>query len=105
VLDGVFAPDATGTWRFTRVPPTDREVARLLATIVAPVERPLRRRGLTAPAPSPTRRASGCFIGPGLTCTWGATFAAEIAADLPVEHADVGRVPQYRIRGGLACRF
>jgi hypothetical protein len=47
VLDGVFAPDASGALCFERVPaPTDREVARLLATIVTRVERLLRRRGL-----------------------------------------------------------
>jgi hypothetical protein len=48
VLDGAFAPDESGTPRFTRVPPsTDHEVARLLATIVRRIERLLRRRGLT----------------------------------------------------------
>jgi hypothetical protein len=48
VLDGVYAPDASGTPRFTRVPPpTDRDVARLLALIVRRIDRLLRRRGLT----------------------------------------------------------
>ncbi|MBI3766858.1 MAG: transposase [Deltaproteobacteria bacterium] len=47
MLDGVFAPDATGALRFEGAPaPTDREVARLLATIVTRVDRLLRRRGL-----------------------------------------------------------
>lgn len=47
VPDGVFAPDATGALRFERaLAPTDREVARLLATIVTRVDRLLRRRGL-----------------------------------------------------------
>jgi hypothetical protein len=47
VLDGIFAPDATGAPRFAPAPaPTDREVARLVATIATRVERLLRRRGL-----------------------------------------------------------
>jgi hypothetical protein len=47
VLDGVFTTHATGTARFDPAPPpTDREVARLLATIARRVERLLRRRGL-----------------------------------------------------------
>jgi hypothetical protein len=47
VIDGVFAPDASGALRFEGAPaPTDREVARLLATIVTRVDRLLRRRGL-----------------------------------------------------------
>jgi hypothetical protein len=47
VLDGIFAPDATGALRFAPAPtPTDREVARLVATIVKRVDRLLRRRGL-----------------------------------------------------------
>jgi hypothetical protein len=49
VLDGVFTTDATGTARFDPAPPpTDREVARLVATIARRVERLLRRRGLVA---------------------------------------------------------
>jgi len=47
VLDGVFTTDATGTARFDPAPPpTDHEVARLVATIARRVERLLRRRGL-----------------------------------------------------------
>jgi len=47
VVDGVFAPDASGALRFAHLPaPTDHEVARLLATIVTRLERLLRRRGL-----------------------------------------------------------
>jgi hypothetical protein len=47
LLDGVFAPDATGTLRFDPAPPpTDQEVARLVATIARRIQRLLRRRGL-----------------------------------------------------------
>ena len=46
-LDGVFAPGADGTLRFHRLPPpTDADVARLVATIARRVERLLVRRGL-----------------------------------------------------------
>ncbi|HZU40573.1 MAG TPA: transposase [Solirubrobacteraceae bacterium] len=45
-LDGVFAPGTDGTLRFHRLPPpTDAEVARLVATIARRVGRLLRRRG------------------------------------------------------------
>jgi hypothetical protein len=48
VLDGVFTADATGAVRFDPAPPpTDREVARLLATIQRRVVRLLARHGLT----------------------------------------------------------
>jgi hypothetical protein len=47
VLDGVFTPDASGALCFMRLPaPTDREVARLLATIAKRIDRLLRRQGL-----------------------------------------------------------
>jgi len=46
-LDGVFAPGADGTLRFHRLPPpSDADVARLVATIARRVERLLVRRGL-----------------------------------------------------------
>jgi hypothetical protein len=49
VLDGVFTTDASGTARFDPAPPpSDHEVARLVATIARRVERLLRRRGLVA---------------------------------------------------------
>jgi len=49
VLDGVFATAPDGTTRFGPAPPpTDREVARLLATIRARILRLLRRRGVLA---------------------------------------------------------
>ena len=47
VLDGAFTSDASGTTRFDPAPPpTDREVARLVATIARRVARLLRRRSL-----------------------------------------------------------
>jgi len=47
VLDGVYTADTAGTLRFDPAPPpTDREVARLVATIARRIERLLRRRGL-----------------------------------------------------------
>jgi hypothetical protein len=50
LLEGVFAPGADGTTRFHPAPPpTDREVARLLATIRTRILRLLRRRGVLAP--------------------------------------------------------
>src|SRR5690606_15186844 len=49
LLEGVFARDADGTTRFHPAPPpTDREVARLLATIRTRILRLLRRRGVLA---------------------------------------------------------
>jgi hypothetical protein len=46
-LDGVFAPGADGTLRFHRLPPpTDADVARLVAAIARRVGRLLVRRGL-----------------------------------------------------------
>ncbi len=46
-LDGVFAPGADGTLRFHRLPPpSEADVARLVATIARRVERLLVRRGL-----------------------------------------------------------
>jgi hypothetical protein len=45
------------------------------------------------------------FVGPGMTFTWGTSIAAEIAGDIPVEHRDLGLIPEYRIRGGLTYRF
>ena len=46
-LDGVFAPGADGTLRFHRLPPpSDADVARLVATIARRVGRLLVRRGL-----------------------------------------------------------
>jgi len=56
VLDGVFVEDGTGLLRFHALfPPTDEEVARLLAAIRRRVLRLLERRGLGAgdhPAPA-----------------------------------------------------
>jgi hypothetical protein len=47
VLEGVFATAPDGTTRFDPAsPPTDREVARLLATIRTRILRLLRRRGV-----------------------------------------------------------
>ena len=47
VLDGVFAETETGLLRFHPAPPpSDEEVARLLATIRTRVRRLLERRGL-----------------------------------------------------------
>jgi len=49
LLEGVFARAADGTTRFHPAPPpTDREVARLLATIRTRILRLLRRRGVLA---------------------------------------------------------
>ena len=49
VLEGVFATAPDGTMRFDPAPPpTDREVARLLATIRSRILRLLRRRGVLA---------------------------------------------------------
>src|SRR5262249_41283997 len=46
-LDGVFAPGADGTLRFHRLPPpTDADIARLVAAIARRVGRLLVRRGL-----------------------------------------------------------
>lgn len=45
------------------------------------------------------------FVGPGMSFTWGTSLAAEIAGDIPVEHRDLGLIPEYRIRGGLTYRF
>lgn len=45
------------------------------------------------------------FVGPGMTFTWGTSIAADLTGDLPVEHRDVGLIPEYRIRGGLTYRF
>ena len=46
-LDGLFAPGADGTLRFQRMPPpSDADVARLVATIARRVARLLVRRGL-----------------------------------------------------------
>ena len=50
LLEGVFALGADGTTRFHPAPPpTDREVAHLLATIRTRILRLLRRRGVLAP--------------------------------------------------------
>jgi hypothetical protein len=50
VLDGVFATASDGPTRFDPAPPpTDRDVARLLATIRTRILRLLRRRGVLAP--------------------------------------------------------
>ncbi len=55
VLDGVFVPDPDGGLRFVPAPPpSDHEVARLLATMVARVDRLLRRRGLAINDDTPT---------------------------------------------------
>jgi hypothetical protein len=49
VLEGVFATTPDGTVRFDPAPPpTDREVARLLATVRTRILRLLRRRGVLA---------------------------------------------------------
>ena len=45
------------------------------------------------------------FVGPGMSLTWGTSLSVEIAGDIPVEHRDLGLVPEYRIRGGLTYRF
>jgi hypothetical protein len=67
-LDGVFSEEGTGDVRFNPArPPSDDEVARLLATIRARVRRLLRRRGLEgdedlAP-PDPLAEASLALAG------------------------------------------
>ena len=47
------------------------------------------------------------YAGPGLTFTWGTSFAADVAADLPVLQHDTGLqiVPDFRLRGGASWRF
>ncbi len=45
------------------------------------------------------------FVGPGMTFTWGTSVVLDLAGDLPVEHRDIGLIPEYRIRGGLTYRF
>src|SRR5205823_8262042 len=60
LLDGVFAQGEDGSLEFHAAePPSDEEVARLLATIYRRVQRLLARRGLDVDAPPrrrPTRR-------------------------------------------------
>src|SRR5947199_386888 len=59
LLDGVFAAGEDGSLEFHAAePPSDEEVARLLATIYRRVQRLLARRGLAvhdAPVPGPSR--------------------------------------------------
>jgi len=47
------------------------------------------------------------YVGPAFTFTWGASLAAEIAADLPAieNNSALQIVPDYRLRGGLTWRF
>jgi Putative transposase len=55
LLDGVFTADEDGTLHFhSAVPPTDKEVARLLVTIRIRIIRLLRRRGLIGEDADPT---------------------------------------------------
>ena len=69
VLDGVFTETETGVLRFHPAPPpSDEEVARLLATIRAGVRRLLERRGLESQdvdlaAPDPLAEASLALAG------------------------------------------
>ncbi len=69
VLDGVFAENETGGLRFHPAPPpSDAEVARLLATIRARVRRLLMRRGLEpqdgdVPPPDPLAEESLALAG------------------------------------------
>jgi hypothetical protein len=61
-LDGVFTATPDGALQFHPVaPPSDAEVARLLATIRTRIQRLLARRGLAATDPRvpPLRRAHG----------------------------------------------
>jgi hypothetical protein len=55
LLDGVFTADEDGSLHFhTAAPPTDKEVARVLATIRTRILRLLRRRGLIGDDVDPT---------------------------------------------------
>ena len=47
------------------------------------------------------------YLGPALSCTWGTSLGADLAADLPVEQdtSDLQIVPDYRIRGGVTWHF
>ena len=55
LLDGVFSADLGGALRFhSAVPPTDKEVARILATIRTRIVRLLCRRGLIGDETDPT---------------------------------------------------
>lgn len=45
------------------------------------------------------------FLGPGMSFTWGTSFAFELAGDLPVARPEEGLIPSYRVRGGLSWRF
>src|SRR5437762_45827 len=59
LLDGVFAEGEDGSLEFHAAePPSDEEVARLLATIYRRVQRLLARRGLDVDAPPPTSTRS-----------------------------------------------
>jgi hypothetical protein len=52
------------------------------------------------PAPS-----TWVFVGPGMSFTWGTSFAFEMAGDLPVVYENQGLIPEYRVRGGFSWRF
>ncbi len=47
------------------------------------------------------------YMGPGISATWGTSFAADVAVDFPImqDNTSVQLVRDYRIRAGLGWRF
>lgn len=61
--------------------------------------------GTSTAANGESATSTWVFVGPGMSVTWGTSFYAELAGDLPVVREDDGLVPEYRVRGGVSWRF